>query len=342
MKLFRLLSLALGLGLFGFLLAQADLGAVVYHVGRLGWAGALAIPAVSMLPFFFDTWSWHMLLTPARPGLGWFADLWKIRAVGSAVSKITPVVGAAGEPVKAMMLKRLYGIPYGEGIASLVLAKTANMLALVVFVAIGVALALTDDLLPASYKLVVAAGFAALALSIGGFFALQRLRLSSAFGIWLSRGPLGPRIEGLLHHLHDMDDRLTRTYTSDRARFLAATFLTFLNWILVAAELYLIFWFMNRPVGVAEAIVITVTLELARVGTFFIPLSIGAEEATLAVVVTSITGEAGLGLAVAFVRRYRELLWIALGILLAWQMTGRSQAPMGALLRASEYDRPLR
>ena len=56
----------------------------------------------------------------------------------------------------------------------------------------------------------------------------------------------------------------------------------------------------------------------------------------MALIVTSITGEAGLGLAVAFVRRYRELLWIGLGILIAWRMTGQSRQPIGTLLRASE------
>lgn len=336
MKLFRLLFLALGLGLFGFVLAQADLSAVAYHVSRLGWAGALGIPAVSLLPYFFDTWSWQILFTPPRPGWRWFTDLWKVRAVGTAISKLTPVVGAAGEPVKAMMLKRIYGLPYREGIASLVVAKTANLVALVIFLAIGIALAFADGRLPDGYRLAAAAGFAAIAFSVGGFFAVQRLRVSSALGAWISRSPLGHRIGRALHHLQDMDDRLVHAYTRDRARFLLATFLTFLNWVFGAVELYLIFWFMNHPVGVVDAIVITATVELVRTGTFFIPSSIGAEEANLDFIVTSITGEAGLGLAVAFVRRYRELLWIGLGLLIAWHMSGQSRQSIGMLLRPSE------
>ena len=339
MKLFRLFFLALGLGLFGLVLAQADLNAVADHVGRLGWAGAIAIPAVSLLPFFVDTWSWQILFTPPRPGWRWFADLGKVRAVGTAISKLTPVVGAAGEPVKAMMLKRIYGLPYREGVASLVVAKTANLLALVVFLAIGITLAVANGRLPEGYRLAAVVGFAALALSIGGFFAVQRLRISSALGTWLSRRPLGGGISRALHHLHDMDDRLVNAYTRDRARFLLATFLTFLNWVFGMVELYLIFWFMNHPISLADAIVITATVELVRTSTFFIPASIGAEEATLDLVVTSITGEAGLGLAVAFVRRYRELLWIGLGVLIAWRMTGPSHQSIGTLLRASEDER---
>jgi uncharacterized membrane protein YbhN (UPF0104 family) len=133
-----------------------------------------------------------------------------------------------------------------------------------------------------------------------------------------------------------MDDRLVDAYTRDRARFLAATVLAILHWFLGAVELYVIFWFLGHPIAVSEAIVVATMVDLVRAGTFFIPASIGAEEATLTLVVTSITGEAGLGLAVAFVRRYRELLWIGLGILIAWRITGQSRQPIGTLLRASE------
>src|SRR5262245_38628722 len=102
MRPFRLLILALGLCLFGLVLAQADLSAVGDHVGRLVWAGGLGIPAVSLLPLLVDTWSWQILFTPPRPGWGWFIDLWKVRTVGTAISKLTPLVGAAGEPIKAV------------------------------------------------------------------------------------------------------------------------------------------------------------------------------------------------------------------------------------------------
>jgi glycosyltransferase 2 family protein len=339
MKLFRLPFLALGLVLFGLVIAQADLNAVAYHVSRLGWAGALAIPAVSLLPYLADTWSWQILFTPPRPGWGWFADLLKVRLVGGAINKVAPAAGLAGEPVKAMILKNTYGVPYREGVAALVVAKTANLAALVVFLATGMALAFADDRLPEGYRLTAAAGFAVLALGIGLVFAVQRLRISSALGTWYSRQWPESRTSRILHHLHDMDDRLVHAYTRDRARFLAATLLAFLYWVLGAVELYLIFWFMGHPVTVVAAGVIAAAVELVRAGTFFVPANIGAEEATFALMVTSVTGEAGLGLAVAFARRYRELLWIGLGFLMAWRMTGRARQPIGTLLHASEDQR---
>src|SRR5215510_6735333 len=208
MKLFRILFLALGLGLFAVVIAYADLNAVAYYVGRLGWGGALAIPAISILPFLADTLSWQTVFAPPRPGWVWFARLWKVRMVGSAIGKLTPAVGLAGEPVKAVMLKRIYGVRNREGVASLIVAKTANLIAFVAFVAIGMALALANGSLPETYRLAAAIGFAVLALGIGGFFAAQRLRMLSSFGIWLSRRWLGRRVSRILHHLNDMDDRL--------------------------------------------------------------------------------------------------------------------------------------
>ena len=339
MKLFRLLFLALGLGLFGLVLAQADLNAVADHVGRLGWVGAIGIPAVSLLPFLADTLSWQIVFTPPRPGWGWFTALWKVRMVGAAIGKVTPAVGLAGEPVKAVMLKRIYGVPNREAVASLIVAKTANLISFVAFVAIGMVVALANGRLPESYRLVAAVGFAVLAFGIAIFFAVQRLRILSALGTWLSRGRLGRRISLILHHLSDMDDRLEHAYTGDRGRFLASTVMAFLYWALGAVELYLIFWLLGQPVAVSDAIAIAGIVELVRAGTFFIPASIGAEEATLAVIVTSITGAAGLGLAVAFVRRYRELLWIGVGFLIAWRITGRSRQMIGTLLRANKDER---
>ena len=340
MKLFRLLSLALGLGLFGLVLAQSDLTAVANHVGGLGWAVLVGIPAVSLLPFIADTLSWQIVFAPPRSGWGWFTALWKVRMVGAAIGKVTPAVGLAGEPVKALMLKRIYGVPNREGIASVIVAKTANLVSFVAFVAIGMAVALANGSLPQSYRLVAGVGFAVLALGIAAMFAVQRLRVLSTLGSWFSRGRLGDRVSSILHHLSDMDDRLEQAYTSDRKRFLVSTFFAFLYWLFGAVELYLIFWFLGQPVSVSDAIAIAGIVELVRAGTFFIPASIGAEEATLAVIVSTITGVAGLGLAIAFVRRYRELLWIGVGFLIAWRITGRSRQTIGTLLRAGEGEGP--
>ena len=42
-----------------------------------------------------------------------------------------------GEPLKAILLKQSYGYGYTDGIASLILTKTINVIALILFLAAG-------------------------------------------------------------------------------------------------------------------------------------------------------------------------------------------------------------
>jgi hypothetical protein len=83
-------------------------------------------------------------------------------------------------------------------------------------------------------------------------------------------------------------------------------------------ELYLTLYFLGIPVGFKAVWIIESLLQLIRAGSFFIPLSLGAQEGGLILIFTSMGMAGPLGLAVSFVRRIRELVWIGLGLLLGW------------------------
>ena len=55
----------------------------------------------------------------------------------SALELVTPFGALGGEPMKVVVLKRHYGIRYAETGASLVLARTTDMLAVLVFLVAG-------------------------------------------------------------------------------------------------------------------------------------------------------------------------------------------------------------
>ena len=71
---------------------------------------------------------------------------------------------------------------------------------------------------------------------------------------------------------------------------------------------------------------------IARAMAFFIPGTIGVQEGALTLIIRSITGDASLGLAVALVRRGREIIWIVWGFLIGWRY---SKAPESADLKSS-------
>jgi uncharacterized protein (TIRG00374 family) len=301
---------------------QVDLTAVLDHVRTLGW-GMAAVLGVYLLSFLADTFAWQLLIKPVRLKWSWFYALWKVRMVGAAVNRMTPFVGLAGEPVKAVLLKKVYGLNYSEDIASLIVAKTANLISLVIFLAGGLILTNASDHLSQTYQLIINIGFAVLAFGIAVVFAVQRLQLSSVVGGWFSRQRFGSRLADVLHHIERLDERLVESYSQDRKKFASAVVLSLANWMLGAVELYLIFWFFDHPISMAEALSIEAVVELVRACAFFIPAGIGAQEGALVLIIWPITGQPPLGLAVALVRRLREILWIAWGGAIGWRFSGQ-------------------
>jgi uncharacterized protein (TIRG00374 family) len=251
--------------------------------------------------------------------------LWRVRLVGEAVNATTPLAAMGGEPVKVVVLKKRYGIGYRESVASLVLARTTTVIALVIFLTIGFALMLDQPLLSTTYKTSAGLGLALLALGIGLFFLVQRLKVSSLTGRWILRARLSARIERILGHVGDMEERLIRFYSRHRGRFAAALGLTLASWLLGTVELYVTLWLLGNPVSFTDAWIIEAVAQLVRAATFVIPASIGAQEGAFVLIAGAITGEPSLGLAVALVRRAREIVWILAGFAFGWRYAFRAK-----------------
>ncbi|MCW5698884.1 MAG: flippase-like domain-containing protein [Rhodospirillales bacterium] len=318
MAVLRILFLLAGLVLLGFVIRDVDFGQVGAQVVALG-GNLFWVLAIVFLAFLIDTASWQIVLRPARLDVSWLYRLWKIRMVGSAFNQIIPLVGKGGEPIKAIMLKRLCDVGYREGAASLIATETINLLALVLFVATALVVAAYGGVLPPNLHAPTGAGIAVFGLAIGAFFLIQRFRIASLAGHWLSRAPFGRSIGAVLAHIRDVDDRLAGFYAQDTTRFAVAFALALLHWAVGALEIMLTAYFLGNSLTLLEAWSIAAVVELVRAGTFFIPASIGAQEGALVVVTGAITGQPTLGLSLALVRRFRELLWILWGLGIGWR-----------------------
>ncbi len=298
---------ALGAALFAWLLSRVDLAAVAAEIVALGAAGFALVLAIYLLEFAFDSAAWQLTLAGVPASPRWTARLFLVRLAGEAYNVITPLGGMGGEPVKAVILRRRHLVPYYRSGASLVLAKTMNALALVLFLAGGFALMLGDGRISTEIRVVAGSGLTALTLGIGGFLALQHARLTSRLG---RRLKLGRAIAALA----EFDQHLVSFYTSDPRRFLSVLALGLGNWLLGAAGVWATLAFMGHPVGFRDAWIIEAMVQMVRAATFFIPASLGAQEGAIMLVTGAITGSADTGLAVALVRRARELLWVLAGL----------------------------
>ena len=322
MKAIRALYLLIGTGLLVYVLSQTDLELLWLKLIESGW-GIFFVLIVYFVSFSVDTVAWQFTLPSTTLNFHWLYHLWKVRVVGAAFGKMLPFSAFGGAPIKGFILKRHYKISYREGVASIILVESTHLISMIFFMASGVLLMLFDSNLPQSYSTFSAISLSALAVGIFGFYMVQRLKITSIAGGWISQRSLGRRLEKFLTHIHEFDERLVQFYTTKRSEFYGALGLNLLNWYMGAFEVYVILYFLGHPVSFTEAIMLETLVELVRAGTFFIPATLGTQEAAFLLATGAITGQPGLGVATALMRRVREIVWLVLGFTIGWQYSAK-------------------
>lgn len=302
-----------GLALLGVIVAETDFREALRLVGQMG-PGLVLVFALFILGFAGDVATSLLTLRVMPFRLAWYGRLWLVRMLGEAFNYTLPAGGMGGEPVKALLLNRHFGVPFRDGAASLFLTKTVNVIALVAFLAIGFALMQANEKMSEEYRLVASIGLAALTLGIAAFFMVQRFRVTSALArripAWAGGGV---RLAALTAVLHDVETRFVEFYASGHGRLPSALLIGFCVWMTGAAEIYVTLAWLGHPVTWQEAWIIEAAAQLVRAGTFFIPASIGAQEGIFLLICTAVTGSPTVGIAVAVVRRLRDIVWFGLG-----------------------------
>lgn len=324
MRFVKALYLISGIVLLGFVIAEIDVSEVAGQISKVG-LGFLVILGIYFVAFALDSITWQMTIRSVPLNGLWAYRTWLLRMVGEAFNMVIPAASFGGEPVKAWMLKNHYGIDYKEGTASLILARTINLMALMIFLIGGFFLMIEGGQLPEVFQWVAGAGLVALGFGVGLFFVIQRFRITSLAGTWISQWRIGRRVEDILHHIHDMDSRLHHFYARTHDRFIGSLVLAFANWLLGAVEIYFTLIFLGHPITWSEAWIIEAMAQMVRTGTFFIPASIGAQEGAFLLVCGAITGSPSLGVAVSVVRRLREIIWVVSGFALASALSLKPQ-----------------
>lgn len=317
MKVVRILYLAIGLALLVWVLQSADWDQILSLVAEVGVVGVLGVVAVYAVGFYWDAVSWSLIMTSVPINITWFRRAFFIRMAGEAFNNVVPAGGFAGEPLKAVILKRRYGVSYSETTASIVMARTINMIAMIVFLMIGFVMMLLNENIDGPLKWTASAGVAGLTFGTVCLFAIQRLKVSSWIMTRFSGGRWASKLASALAVVEDLDQRFVHFYTQHGTRLVAAFSLAFITWIVGVVEIYLTFQFLGHPVTWAEAWMIEAVTQMVRTAVFFIPLAIGAQEGALLVISTALTGSPALGLACAAVRRCREIVWIVFGFITA-------------------------
>jgi glycosyltransferase 2 family protein len=294
-------ALLLGIGLMAWLLAQADWAGLRDALRSLSLPGFAIIISIYPLAIWLDALTWQPYLRSAKSTLRWTATLWRTQVVADAVMYITPLGVAGSEASKAIILNRRHSITYSDATASLIGLQLLLAIAQVPFLIIGVTVLIYKNVLPDDWR----GGLVAATLAISLFMALIMMALHKR---WLQHWPQKLGEHKLAAALERIEDQLS-AIMHDKTRFLKTLLYAFANWVCFALEIWVIAWALGKPISFADAWAIETLVSLARAATFFIPGHIGAQDGATSFAFKLLYADPTFGLAVALVRRARELIW---------------------------------
>ena len=318
MKYLRFALLALGVALLAALVVQNDPAAVLGSIVDLSWRLVIVLCFPVALVMLFDTLGWRFaFLREAVP----FRALVASRLAGEAFNLTTPAA-LGGEAVKAWLLRG--HAPLDAGLASVIVAKTTITIAQGLFLLVGIVVAwrsvLNGSLLLYSMLWLLAIE----AVALGLFVLVQTRGMFGWAGGLLDRlGIHAPRGRSTLGRV---DDALGQFYRTAPLRLVLSIVFHFVAWLLGSLETWLILKFLGSEVSLATATVIEAFGTAIKVATFLIPASLGALEGGFLATFLALGLSPTTAISFSLVRRVREVVWIAIGLVLFAVMRLRAVA----------------
>ena len=315
-KVLRYLLLGLGLLTLTLLVWHIGIGNIYDAARNLGPTALVVILMPSVIMYILEAYGWRMTLGPSAQTVPFWKIL-AIRTAGEVVNMTTPTAYVGGEPLKAYLLQR-YNVPMVEGLASVVIAKTTMTIAQVLFILVGIAAGFWILGANGSSGQMVAAGLLSGGLLLFGIAAFCFVQRRGLF-VWIleTLRLLGLRIgflESREAKLRSLDQTILHFYTDHQSKFYLSTGLYFLGWLAEALEVYVILVCLDGPTTLWSAISIGALSVFIKGGTFFIPGSLGAQDGGNLLLVKAFGYSDVTGMTFALLRRFRELVWIGIGL----------------------------
>lgn len=321
-QLISLVAMLAGVALFIVTMMGIDRTETLREVRALG----VLLPLV-LLPglgwHLLRAAGWYVCFPPeARPR---YWDVFRVRLAADGVGYFT-IRGVASEPLRVVLLMGRVS-PIVSAAAS-VLERTAMGIMSLIGVGLFAAFAVSSDMLPPAWQSV----FRGIAFTAGVVLFLSLLflvRSGRYFGPLIERIYLrtqwkwaGGRTVRAISAVEDLFLKLART---DRRRMLGLVGLSVACYWLMAFEVFLVFWAIDQPISLWIGTIVETFWRSASVAGGAIPGNLGALEASHVAVVKAL-GLVGGG-TLALFRRFRSLLFAALGLALYPRDTAAVSAP---------------
>ncbi|HUY68598.1 MAG TPA: lysylphosphatidylglycerol synthase domain-containing protein [Alphaproteobacteria bacterium] len=312
-----MLRFALLLGLLGLAAATAIIVGSGYHevvaaLAVAGW-GILWSCLAHLFPMTFSVVGWRALMPgKKRPSLPFFLYLLWIRA---AINNLMPVARIGGEIV-AVRLMIKHRIRKFAAVSAIVAEITMSVIAVFLFDVIGIGMfafhvGARDIVLQLALGLAISVPAIAALVFVQrlGFFGLASRLFTVLFrDKWKNFAGDSARLDRAVHALYRR-----------RRKVLTCFFWQFASWCAGAIEIWLPLQFLHHPLPFAESFMLEALIQATASAAFAVPAALGVQEAGFLLFGHMLGLPADIAAALAVIRRCRDLLLYAPG-LVAWQV----------------------
>jgi hypothetical protein len=292
--------------LFAYAIRRAGISDILYGIARVGW-GLLLVLALGGLRFLLRAECWRLCMPHARTGsstppLGLGHALSAFLA-GDAIGSVTPLGLLASEPTKVFLTR--HHLATGESVASLAIENLVYAASVIAMIGVGVAVLLGEIALPPWWW------WAAIAL-------LATLLIVAAVGARMLRGT-GDEARGTRPRWRERLASIRMSvvgFSGDyRTRLWRVFALDLLFHGLAVIEIYVTLrWLTGAGVTWTQAIVFEALNRVVTVVFKFVPFRIGVDEALTGALAPVLALDPAAGVALAVVRKIRNLFWTGVGL----------------------------
>jgi putative membrane protein len=316
MKLGAIAALLAGLALAVFVILQIGVAPVLDAIAKVGWGGFALIVLSGIVVIVFLGAAWQALFADHFSWLLFAAA----RQLRDSASELLPFTQLGGIVVGARAVV-LGGLAAPRAFASSMVDVTMEFVAEIAFIFLGLMLGISE--LRASPAMAPYAN-----AMIAGTVLL--IPVAIAFVVLLRRGSgvagkLAERfLPAAVSHTEAFAKALNELY-DDPWRLVLSSAVHFVAWIASGVWLWVVMRFCGAHVSVFSAIAIESLLGALRGVTFFIPSSVGVQEAGYAALASIFGAGPEIGLAVSLLKRARDIV-VGVPALLVWQFLESKRA----------------
>jgi hypothetical protein len=286
--------------LFLGLKTRTMLVAAVLTLAQVSWFAVLALPIFCLWTLAASA-GWRALIADSGvhdvPSL---ARLWLIRLEAQAVNLVLPLAGVGGEALRAAVLGR-HTQQGSASTASVASDITTEILACFVFVILGICLGWRAIPLTTGLRVVL--------VTVSAIIVAALCWLPSHLARVGRRLGDGRAVTWLRSVCQSMDGRRTSGWWRSVGWHIVEK-------VLIAGETWIYAHSLGLPLSVPGALFATAMMSMLSCLLFFIPAQVGAADGGIVLGLQWLGAPWSVGLAVACLRRLRQLLVAFVGLLL--------------------------